>query len=197
LKPDCSSSNCTRCYGCSSLLRERSTWDRHTWGIIVASGIVMGLGLLTRPIIARDSRGGTVVPVQADPEADRSCDCCLLASSRAGCGAVDDPQLHTLHEPILISTNGGENLYFGNSPYTLPFLRAAITRPLTPPDANLTNRHATSAASVSARWALDYLVHIPIRFPALWAKFVAYWSIDVFPHGEPSSNDWWRITRAR
>jgi 4-amino-4-deoxy-L-arabinose transferase-like glycosyltransferase len=87
---------------------------------------------------------------------------------------------------VNIATTAGMNFWFGNSQYTIPFFRAGFHTHwvgLAQPPEGLDHRQADA-------WmfdqAMSYLRAHPEKIPELtWVKFLAYWSIDIFPKRNP------------
>ena len=92
------------------------------------------------------------------------------------------------HGFVAVATNAGGNFYYGNSPYTIPFLRAGYHPQWIPSQLDGQHLDSREANAKFMELGLQYLRDNPAKIPELlWVKFLAYWSIDVFPTRNPVS----------
>ncbi len=168
------------------LLRERPRLDRGTWLLIAAEGIVLGLAVLARPVIAplalfvalwllfRLSLTQTVA---------RLLPVAVIGVLIVTPWLVRDAQVYKSF--VAVANNGGMNFWFGNSRYTIPFLRAGYHTQWAIPDEAVSKNDKESSAQLFEQ-SFGYLRENPGKIPELlWVKFLAHWSIDVFPSRNP------------
>lgn len=87
---------------------------------------------------------------------------------------------------VPIATNGGMNFWFGNNPLTIPLVRAGYHPQWIRPEAPLRTEDTRLANDDLYQLAFAYLRQNPQDIPELlWVKFLAYWSVDVFPTRNP------------
>lgn len=87
---------------------------------------------------------------------------------------------------VPIATNGGMNFWFGNNPLTIPLVRAGFHPQWIRPQAPIRTEDTRLANDDLYQLAFAYLRENPQALPELlWTKFLAYWSIDVFPTRNP------------
>jgi hypothetical protein len=171
-------------------LRERDPLDRQTLALAVIAGILLGLALLTRPIVLplavlialwflfRRTLAQTVV---------RLIPVALIAVLLLVPWIVRNYGAYGAFVPF--SINGGGNFYQGNNPATIAYLRAGYDAQWTPPPPN-----APTEPLSRDRWlmqaALDYLRANPGTIPELLGvKFLTHWSIDIFPRLNPAEGE--------
>ena len=78
------------------------------------------------------------------------------------------------------------NFWFGNSRFTVPFFRAGYHTQWAIPDVDQTGMTQIQSDNALMKNGLDYLRANPAQIPELlWVKFLAYWSIDIFPRNNP------------
>jgi 4-amino-4-deoxy-L-arabinose transferase-like glycosyltransferase len=169
------------------LLRERAVLDRRTWALAALGGIVLGLGMLTRPVIAPLA---TFVAVWFLFRVNLKRTILWLLPVVVISILVITPWIvrnyGVYNALVLISTNAGENFWFGNSKYTVPYLRAGFHSSFSSPQGQLDGLTAPQANAKLFSLGLQYLRENPGESPDLVsAKFLAYWSIDVFPTRNP------------
>lgn len=90
-------------------------------------------------------------------------------------------------EFIPFALNSGENFYQGNSPYTVPYLRAGYDAQWVPiEELNVDDPFGPEANDARMALGMAYLREHPEAIPDLvWTKLLAYWSIDVMPWRNP------------
>lgn len=165
------------------LLRER--WS---WRIALFGGVMLGLCLLARPIVA---------PLGVFAALWYLFRLNLLQTVRrlapvAAIGAlVVLPWLirnYGVYQAIIpMGNNGGMNFWFGNSKYTIPFLVAGYHPQWATPDTAISPNDKTANAQYMDE-AMAFLKANPGKLPELlWVKFLAHWSIDVYPSQNPGA----------
>ncbi|HYO87620.1 MAG TPA: hypothetical protein VER79_03175 [Candidatus Limnocylindrales bacterium] len=172
-------------------LRDRKRLSARTLVLGLLGGVVLGIGTLVRPVLPplavlvavwflfRLPLGQTILRLL--PVAAAS----LLV---IGVWAARSSQVYG--EPVLLTVNSGANFFQGNSPETIPYLRAGYdvqwiggevegVTPNTPEaDRALMQRGIT--------YLRDHLAQLP---ELLWLKFAAHWSVDVFPYRNPAEGE--------
>jgi hypothetical protein len=158
--------------------------------IAAVAGAVLGIGVLTRPVLAVVA--AAVVIWLALREPSRVTIRRLAALTVATMLPLSLWALRNVvvvGHPVLIATNGGSNFWQGNNADTIAFLRAGYdVQWISPGDLeDLDSRDPTSGRRfVSA--ALRYLSSHPDRVPELvWTKLRAQWSLDVTPRRNPTA----------
>ncbi|PJF36417.1 MAG: hypothetical protein CUN49_05520 [Candidatus Thermofonsia Clade 1 bacterium] len=87
---------------------------------------------------------------------------------------------------VPIATNGGMNFWFGNNPLTIPLVRAGFHPQWIRPDAPIRTEDTRLANDDLYQLSFSYLRENLRQLPELlWVKFLAYWSVDVFPTRNP------------
>lgn len=87
---------------------------------------------------------------------------------------------------VPIATNGGMNFWFGSNPLTVPLVRLGFHPQWIRPQTPIRTEDTRLANDDLYQLALTYLRENPSQLPELlWVKFLAYWSIDVFPTRNP------------
>lgn len=88
---------------------------------------------------------------------------------------------------VPIATNGGMNFWFGNNPLTIPLVRNGYHPQWIRPEAPIRTEDTRLANDDLYQLSFAYLRENPQQIPELlWVKFLAYWSIDVFPLRNPA-----------
>lgn len=170
------------------LLREREKLDWRTWGLAVLGGLVLGFGMLSRPILPplallaalwflfRLNLWQTILR--------------LLPVAVVG-GLVLMPWIvrnYGVYQAFVpMTTTSGANFWQGNSEYTVRYLSAGYDVQWTSPD-NLQTADTNSREADAERFslALQFLRENPDKIPELlWVKFLVHWSIDVAPRLNP------------
>jgi 4-amino-4-deoxy-L-arabinose transferase-like glycosyltransferase len=169
------------------LLRERAKLDAGTWLLAGLGGLALGLAMLTRPVIA------PLAPLAALWflfRLDLKQSILRLLPVAALCLLILAPWIAFTYRVygafVPVSTNGGMNFWFGNNKYTIPLVQAGYhpqwINPGEPLNAKDTREASDSLYAISFR----YLRENPGKIPELlWVKFLAYWSIDVYPSKNP------------
>jgi 4-amino-4-deoxy-L-arabinose transferase-like glycosyltransferase len=171
------------------LLRERAKLDRGTWLLAGFGGVALGLAVLTRPVIA------PLAPLAALWflfRLDLKQAFLRLLPVAAICLLLLAPWIAYTYRVygvfVPVATNGGMNFWFGNNKYTIPLVQAGYHPQWITPDEPLnakdTREASDSLYAISFRYLREHSDQIP---KLLWVKFVAYWSIDVYPSKNPVS----------
>ena len=163
------------------LLRERAAFDRRSFLIALAGGVVLGLSALTRALLPplailvalwflfRLSWQQTLLRLL--PVAAAS----LLALLP---WMVRGYQIHGGF--VAVALNSGENFYQGNNPQTIPFFRAGYDVQWSSPPDDIPETEDRNSALMDAGWR--YLRENPQRIPELLlVKFQVYWNVQVTP----------------
>lgn len=169
------------------LLRQRPRLDRRAWLLIVLGGVVLGLEMLDRPIIAAM---GLAALAWFSVHFGLIRAALRLIPVGAVAIVVITPwnirNYQVFGQFVNVGTHGGMNFWFGNSQYTIPYFRAGIhtqwASPGSPPE-------PLDAAEMD-RWlyqqAFTFLRENPDKIPELTlVKLGAFWSIDIFPPRNP------------
>ncbi len=172
------------------LLREGARPTRRTWLLAGLGGVMLGLSLLTRPVVAplallaalwfllRLSLWQTILRLL--PVA--------LVSLLLLPWVARNFALYTAFVPV--TTNAGSNLWQGNNAETVATLRAGydaqwIIGPQLEEQLDAPARDAALSAL-----ALDWLRANPALVPELWwVKLLTHWSIDVTPLRNPVGDE--------
>ena len=95
---------------------------------------------------------------------------------------------YTVYQAFIpIAANSGENLWWGNNKYTIPFLEAGYHPSWAHPDESLAGLDMRAQDARLTQLAFEYLGQHPGTIPELWLrKFAAYWTIEIFPTRNPS-----------
>lgn len=174
------------------LLRDRPGLDRGTWGLACLGGLVLGLSMLTRPILPplailvaiwflfRLNLKQTVLR--------------LLPVALVG-GVVLLPWIgrnqQIFHAFVPMTTTSGANFWQGNSRFTVPVFRAGYDVQWTSPESLQTEDKSSREADAERfTQAFQYLRENPDKIPELlWVKFIVYWNIEIAPRYNPKPNE--------
>ncbi|MHB8630270.1 MAG: ArnT family glycosyltransferase [Aggregatilineales bacterium] len=169
-----------------ALLRERETFDTGTALLAVTGGVVFGLALLARPVIAPLAVCAALwflFRLNWRQTLAR-----LTVFGIAGLIVLTPwfVRNYTVYQAFVpVANNSGMNFWFGNSRYTIPFLRAGYHTQWATPDQPVSADNRISSGQLFAQ-SFDFLRQNPGQIPELlWIKFLAYWSINVFPTRNP------------
>ncbi len=168
------------------LLRERERFDRMALILAVLDGLALGLAVLARPVIAplalfvavwflfRRSFWQTAL---------RLLPVAVVGVLVVTPWLVRDTQVYRGF--VAVANNGGMNFWFGNSRYTIPFLRAGYHTQWATPDELVSGDDKEASAQLFAQ-SFQFLREHPEKVPELfWVKLLAYWSISVYPAKNP------------
>jgi 4-amino-4-deoxy-L-arabinose transferase-like glycosyltransferase len=173
------------------LLRERPRRDRVTWGLAILGGLGLGLSMLTRPILPPLAALVGVWFLFRRSLLDSILR--LLPVAVVGVLALvpwiaRNQGVYGAFVPTTITS--GSNFYQGNSPDTIPYLRAGYDVQWTSPDNQPANADTPAADNARMQWSLQWLRENPNVIPELlWVKFVTHWSIDIFPRFNPTEGE--------
>lgn len=173
------------------LLRKRTQLDRGTWGIAALGGLVLGLGMLTRPILPPLALLVAVwfaLRLNLLQTILRLLPVALFAAAVLGVWIIRNYGVYNAFVPM--TTTSGANFWQGNSPYTIAYFRAGYDVQWTSPDPGqikATDPQSREADAERFGLALQFLRDNPDKIPELiWVKFLVYWSIDIAPRLNPS-----------
>jgi 4-amino-4-deoxy-L-arabinose transferase-like glycosyltransferase len=172
------------------LLRERHQLDKGTWALAALGGLLLGLGMLCRPILPplavlmalwflfRLNLKQTILRLLP-----------VAVVSVAVLGVWIIRNYNVFHAFVPMTTTSGANFWQGNSPYTVPYFLAGYDVQWTSPA-----RDQIKAADPQSReadgerfaLAMQFLKDNPSKISQLlWVKFIVYWSIDIAPRKNP------------
>ena len=166
------------------LLRERDSYDRGTLGLAVVGGIVLGVSAMARallPPLAILAVIWFLLRLNWRETLLRLLPVAIVSVLVLLPWLVRGHQIHGGF--VAVALNGGENLYQGNNPGTIPIFRAGYdvqwsSRPNDAPptdDPYLDN-------SVLMDAGLRFLRENPGEIPELlWLKLLVYWNAQVTP----------------
>jgi 4-amino-4-deoxy-L-arabinose transferase-like glycosyltransferase len=165
------------------LLREQ--WS---WRVIIFGGVMLGLGLLSRPIIAPLGLFAALwylFRLNIVQTVKRLAPVAIIGA------VIVLPWLvrnYGVYQAIIpMGNNGGMNFWFGNSRYTIPFLWAGYHPQWATPDAAISPNDKIANGQYTDE-AMAFLRANPGKIPELlWVKFLAHWSIDVYPSQNPGA----------
>lgn len=160
--------------------------------IAAAGGAVLGLSLLTRPVLP-------LLLVLAVPWLARRIGWRAAAVRAAAVAIVGGLVLApwtirnagVFGEPVLVATNGGSNFWQGNNPRTIRYLRAGYdVQWISPGRVRASDPLGPEADRELLARGLAYLRTHPGDLPALlWTKLLVQWSLDITPRRNPSVGD--------
>jgi 4-amino-4-deoxy-L-arabinose transferase-like glycosyltransferase len=171
------------------LLRERKRLDGGTLMIAVLAGVALGLATLTRPVLPllavflavwflfRLNLRQTIV---------RLAPVAIIAALWLTPWIIRNEQVY--HAFVPMSLTAGTNLFQGNNAQVVPYMQAGYDPQWIGPPPGAITADPDSPEGDHQRYelALDYLREHPGDIPQLlWTKFLAHWSIDVFPRKNP------------
>lgn len=176
------------------LLREQPGLNARTWGIAIAAGVILGLSLLTRPIMPffalfvalwylfRLNLWQTII---------------RLAPVAVVGGLVLLPWIirnFGLYDAFVpMTTTSGANLWQGNSEWTIPVFRAGYDVQWTAPD-TVAPRDTREADAERFALSMQFWQENPDKLPELfWVKFLIHWSIEIAPRFNPQPNEAFQI----
>jgi len=171
------------------LLRESPALDRGTWLLAGLGGLVLGLSMLTRPILPplavlvalwflfRLNLWQTIL---------RLLPVALVSGAVLGLWIIRNERVY--HAFVPMTTTSGANFWQGNSRFTVPVFRAGYDVQWTTPTPDMQTQDLYSREADAERFALGfaYLRENPDKVPELlWVKFGVHWSIDIAPLYNP------------
>lgn len=165
------------------LLRERMDWR-----FVLSGGVALGLGILARPTIAPL---GLIVAIwflfrlSLRETIRRLAPVAIIGALLTVPWLVRNYGVYQTFVPM--GNNSGMNFWFGNSRATLPFVRAGYHPQWATPDTPISLNDKIANGQYMDE-ALAYLRANPGKLPELlWVKFLALWSIDVYPSQNPGA----------
>lgn len=167
------------------VLRERERMDRAGWLLAILAGVLLGVLTLVRPIVPPFAllaalwflfrRSFVQTVIRLAPVALVSVLVMLPWFAR-------NYQVYGTF--VSFSVTSGSNFWQGNSPDTIPYLRAGYDVQWTSPPGDIPNTPEGDRQRLTL--ALDFLRANPHIIPELlWVKFLTHWSIDIFPRLNP------------
>ena len=173
------------------LIRDRAlsqpNFDRVTLGLTCAAGIVLGLTALSRAIVAPLAIFVAVWLLFSLPlrrTVVRLVPIAVLSVLVLIPWTVRNYQV--FHQFVAVSSNSGMNFWFGSSRFTIPFFEAGYHTQWATSDIDQTGMTQIQSDNALMQDALAYLRAHPDQIPKLlWIKFLAFWSIDIFPRNNP------------
>ncbi len=172
------------------MLRQQPSLNRKTWLIAVGGGLILGLGMLVRPITAplavfvalwfifRLSLWQSVV---------RLLPVALVSVLALVPWIIRNYGLYDAFVPM--TTTSGANFWQGNSEWTIPVFQAGYDVQWTAPD-TVAPRDSREADAERFSMAFDYLRNNPDRLLELWwTKFLVHWSIGIAPRYNPQEGE--------
>lgn len=171
---------------CMVLLRDQPVFNRKTLAIAVTGGVILGLTVLSRPVIAPFAAAAALwflFRLKWRQTLLRMAVVAVVSVITVAPWIVRNYSVY--HTFVAVSNNSGMNFWFGNSKYTIPLVRAGYHPQWVSPDEPI-DKNDWIANSQLFNIGMRYLRENPARIPELlWVKFLAYWSIDVFPTKNP------------
>lgn len=172
------------------LLREREALDRTTWLLGVLGGVLLGLSMLTRPIVpflALFVALWFLFRLSLWQSILRLLPVAIISVLMLVPWIVRNYAIFDAFVPM--TTTSGANFWQGNNPLTIPIFRAGYdVQWLSPDPALITVEDPKSREADAERFvfAWDYLRENPQDIPELiWVKFLVHWSIDIAPRYNP------------
>lgn len=173
------------------LLRGRPSLDRQTWGIATLSGVVLGLSLLTRPVLpffALFVALWFLFRLNIKQTILRLLPVALVGALVLLPWIIRNYRVYNGFVPL--TTTSGANFWQGNSPYTIPYLSAGYDVQWTSPELQTEDLTSREADAERFALALQFLRENPQLIPELvWVKFLTHWSIDITPRLNPGEGD--------
>lgn len=170
------------------LLRQRERLDGRIWLITASGGLVLGLSMLSRPImppLALFVALWFLFRLNLQQAILRLLPAALIGAAVLAPWIIRNYQVFGAFVPM--TTTSGANFWQGNSEYTVRYFRAGYDVQWTSPD-NLQSPDLSSREADAERFALalQFLRENPDKIPELlWVKFLVHWSIDIAPRLNP------------
>ncbi len=171
------------------LLRARKRLDTGTLTIAVLAGVTLGLATLTRPVLpllAVFTAFWFLFRLDLRQTILRLAPVALIALLWLAPWIVRNEQVY--HAFVPMSLTAGTNLFQGNNTQVVPYMQAGYDPQwIGPPDGAITaDPDSPEGDHQRYELAVDYLkTHLSDVPQLLWTKFLAHWSIDVFPRKNP------------
>jgi 4-amino-4-deoxy-L-arabinose transferase-like glycosyltransferase len=175
------------------LLRDRPALDRGTWLLAGLGGLILGLAMLTRPILPPLALFAALwffFRLNLKQTILRLLPVALVGAVVLGLWIIRNFEIYNAFVPM--TTTSGANFWQGNSRFTVPFFRAGYDVQWTSPSDDMLTEDKYSREADAERFALgfQYLRDNPDKVPELlWVKFLVHWSIEVAPLYNPKPNE--------
>jgi hypothetical protein len=175
------------------LLRERPALDRRTWLLACLGGLILGLAMLTRPILpplAIFAALWFLFRLNLKQTILRLLPVALVGAVVLGLWIIRNFEIYDAFVPM--TTTSGANFWQGNSRFTVPVFRAGYDVQWTTPSDDMLTEDKYSREADAERFALgfQYLRDNPNKIPELlWVKFLVHWSIEIAPLYNPKPNE--------
>lgn len=173
------------------LLRQAEALNGRAVSIAIAAGLVLGITALDRPVIVTIA---VLLPFWFVLR--RSLIQSILRLGIVATFSVIALIPWTLRnyevygEFVSISVTGGSNFYQGNNASVIPFLRAGYDVQWTAPESVQEPPNTPASDSELMALGVAYLRENPAQIPELlWVKFLAHWSVDIFPRLNPTASE--------
>ncbi|HVO72285.1 MAG TPA: glycosyltransferase family 39 protein, partial [Aggregatilineaceae bacterium] len=170
-------------------LRDRKELDHAAWMWIGLGGVTLGLAALDRPIVAvigLSAFAWFVLSLGVMPTIKRLIPVAVVSVLVIIPWNVRNYAVY--HTFVNIATTTGMNFWYGNSKYTVPLLKAGYHTQWVSPDQPMNGLTPPEADRQLVDLGIRYLLDNPSQIPELlWVKFLAYWSISIFPSKNPAS----------
>ncbi|MCA9902365.1 MAG: glycosyltransferase family 39 protein [Anaerolineae bacterium] len=180
------------------LLREREMFDARGWLIAIAGGLVLGLGMLTRPILPPFALLVGVwflLRLNLWQTLARLLPVALIGLLTLVPWIARNFEVYGAFVPMTVTS--GSNLWQGNSRYVIPYFRAGYDVQWTSPDPEeIDNLDPQSREADAKRFelALAFWRENPDKLLELFGlKFLVHWSIEIAPRLNPTEGELPRI----
>ncbi|MCC6616267.1 MAG: glycosyltransferase family 39 protein [Anaerolineae bacterium] len=180
------------------LLRSRPTFDGRGWLLAIAGGLVLGLGMLTRPILPPFALLVGIwflLRLNLWQTLARLLPVALIGMLTLVPWIARNYDVYGAFVPMTITS--GSNLWQGNSRYVIPYFRAGYDVQWTSPDPEeIDNLDPQSREADAKRFelALDFWRENPDKLVELFGlKFLVHWSIGIAPRLNPTEGELPRI----
>jgi len=172
------------------LLRERPRLDMATWGVAILAGLVLGLSLLTRPImpvLALMAALWFLLRLNLWQSFIRLLPVALVGALVLVPWIARNTALFDAFVPM--TTTSGANLWQGNNAMTVPVFRAGYDVQWLAPE-TIAPRQTREADAERFQLVIDYWRENPQALPELfWVKFLIHWSVEITPRRNPQPNE--------
>jgi|GEM_PF-322974 len=172
------------------LLREQESLNRKTMGFAVTAGVVLGITLLTRPIMPIFA---LFLPIWYLFRLSLIQSFLRLLIVAVVGALVLMPWIGrnyaVFDDFVPMTTTSGSNLWQGNSEYTIPVFRAGYDVQWTAPEVNAP-RESREADAERFALVMQFWQENSEKIPELlWVKFWVHWSIDIAPRYNPQAGE--------
>lgn len=181
------------------VLRDRPSFNRGTWGIVIMAGILLGIATLTRPItpfLAIFTGLWLLTRLNVWQMVTR-----LLPVALIGFGLLVPwmARNYAVYDDFVsMTTTSGGNLWQGNNPWTVPVFRAGYDVQWTPAPPKILAMPQLVADRAFLDAGIAYWRELaqtnPSALVELFAvKFAVHWSIPIAPYLNPQAGEQWRL----